>query len=89
MDGARGYIRGVPTPHIPLWLRASMITAFIAAVGAWAWVAHKLIYEWLPVWLTDIMLVVGLSWAGYILIRDRLRLRRVQLRGPGLPGSPE
>ena len=64
-----------------------MWTAYFALNGAWAWLAHKLIYDWLPVWLTDILFVIGMSAAAYVLIRERLRLRRVKLRGPGLPRS--
>lgn len=58
--------------QVPLWLRISMVVAFVVLMAAWGWVTHEIVYS-LPMWAVDIGLVVLGAFIFWTLVVPLLR----------------
>ncbi len=65
--------------ELPIRTKIAMLVAFFATMGVIYWITSQAVRHWLPVWLTDIMLVVILAAAVAKLGYDRLARRRNRL----------
>lgn len=71
--------------RIPLWHKVVLFAVFIAAVGAWAWLANRFVKDWAPEWLSDVVFFTLMIFAAVVLVPGWLAWWRQKFRRSGLP----
>ncbi len=72
---------------VPLWLKVSMVVAFMLLMAAWGWVTHEIVYS-LPRWAVRVGLAAMAAFIFWTVVLPLLRALWQKKRHRRLTGGP-